>query len=84
MTIRGLGVAAVFLVGCVAGGVSSQLVVPKASAQQGAPSRQKWQYECQKRGSNITEMANQLGEQGWEMVAVSNTPIVWCFKRPKM
>jgi len=35
MTKR-IGVAAVFLVGCAVGGASSQLVVPKASAQQAA------------------------------------------------
>jgi hypothetical protein len=84
MTIRGLGVAAVFLAGCAVGGVSSQLVVPKASAQQ-TTKLVRWEYQCQQEnGANqSTQLANRLGAQAWELVG-SNSTNVWCFKRPKM
>jgi hypothetical protein len=76
-------VGAVFLVGCAVGGASSQLVVPKASAQQAA-TLTRWEHFCDGRGklSGATDDANQLGTQGWELVALSDTG--WCFKRPKM
>jgi hypothetical protein len=45
MTKRTVGVAAVFLVGCAAGGVSSQLVVPGANTQQAA-TLTRWEYRC--------------------------------------
>jgi hypothetical protein len=92
MTIRGLGVAAVFLVGCAVGGASSQLVVPKASAQQAA-TLTRWQYQCTTPGASITELANKLGAEGWELVTVRgrNGTItsrgdedIYCFKRPKL
>jgi hypothetical protein len=83
MNKRTLGVAAVFFVGCAVGGVSSQIVVPKANAQQ-ASKLTKWQYHCeQENGANqSTQMANRLGAQAWELVG-SNGTNVWCFKRPK-
>jgi hypothetical protein len=83
MNKRTLGVAAVFLVGCAVGGASSQLVVPKASAQQAA-SLTKWEHHCVEIGPrNIARMASELGDQGWEVVAVDKE-FTWCFKRPKM
>jgi hypothetical protein len=87
MTVRGLGVAAVFLVGCAVGGVSSQLVVPKASAQQAA-TLTKWQVHCinSMDTGEITEQGKLLGAQGWEIVGGDGigTATTWCFKRPKM
>jgi len=82
-------VAAVFLVGCAVGGVSSQLVVPKASAQQ-ADQLPQWQITCVSVGAmsgsgtanNIVEAGTRLGMQRWE--PVGGTDAVWCFKRPKM
>jgi hypothetical protein len=76
-------VAAVFLVGCAVGGASSQLVVPKASAQQAA-TLTKWEYFCDTGGdaADVVVMSNKLGAIGFEMVAVYNSR--WCFKRPKM
>ena len=84
MSKRTLGVAVVFLVGCGVGGVSSQLVVPKASAQQEA-TLTKWQYFCDTAndGSDSAALANKLGKQGWELVG-ANAHNVWCFKRPKL
>jgi hypothetical protein len=86
MNKRSLGIAAVFLVGCAVGGVSSQLAVPKASAQQAA-TLQAWEYSCfhQWSGSDaedITAKANRLGEQRWELTGGGDK--VYCFKRPKM
>jgi hypothetical protein len=93
MNKRTFGVVAVFLVGCAVGGVSSQLVVPKASAQQAA-TLTKWEYQCTTPGASITELANKLGAEGWELVTVrgrTGTVLtghgdedIYCFKRPKM
>ena len=85
-------VAVVFLVGCAVGGASSQLAVPKASAQHAA-ALTKWQYTCQTSGPSATASANQLGAEGWEMVAIrsgsnkmqfGSLDDIYCFKRPKM
>jgi hypothetical protein len=83
-------VAAVFLVGCAVGGVSSQLVVPKASAQQSSPIT-RWEYRCMTDGWEAVRTAmNGAGAQGWELVSyttpdavVALTPSTACFKRPK-
>jgi hypothetical protein len=87
MTKR-IGIAAVFLVGCAVGGGASQLVVPKASAQQ-ATTLTKWEYKCvQVSGeTDVQETATRLGPEAWELAGAAsstgNAP-VWCFKRPKM
>lgn len=76
-----------FLAGCAVGGVSGQFVVPKASAQQAA-TLTKWEYTCFKENVSVqvASKATQLGDQGWEMVAVDGTvgDTTWCFKRAKM
>jgi hypothetical protein len=96
MTKRNLGVAVVFLMGCATGGVSNQLVVPKASAQQAA-TLTTWEYSCAivPDGSTTTQFANQYGAQGWELTLVrtanlksghqlaDRSPDLYCFKRPK-
>jgi hypothetical protein len=82
-------VAAVFLVGCAVGGVSSQLVVPKASAQQAA-TLTKWEMHCESvsamspagSAEDATELGMQLGAQRWE--PVGGVGAAWCWKRPKM
>lgn len=91
MTKR-IGVVAVFLVGCAVGGVSSQLVVPKASAQQAA-TLTRWEYICASSpGENDLV---RFGSEGWELAAVeshdetrngdsTNRSSLYCFKRPKM
>lgn len=86
MNKRSLGVAAVFLVGCAVGGVSSQLVVPRASAQQAA-TLTKWEYSCFTGFDNqLNEAANRFGAQSWEMVGVARETnlVTTCFKRPRM
>jgi hypothetical protein len=83
-------VAAVFLVGCAVGGVSSQLVVPAANAQHSAaPTR--WEYRCMTDTSweNVRVGMNGAGAQGWELVSHTYAPGIAdantaCFKRPKM
>jgi hypothetical protein len=85
MTKR-IGIAAVFLVGCAVGGASSQLVVPKASAQQAA-TLTKWEYHCTTdfpmNSDYAVKEATKLGAEGWEALTVHND-FRWCFKRPKM
>jgi hypothetical protein len=87
MDKRSLSIAAVFLVGCAVGGVSSQLVVPQASAQQAA-TLTKWEYACYKlplgggdTGDVVREM-NRRGAESWELEGAANDGRV-CFKRPK-
>lgn len=84
MTKR-IGVVAVFLVGCATGGISSQLAVPRASAQQAAGPT-KWQVRCMqgKDWDDFTTFANQAGEQGFELVGYSYSDQSACFKRPKL
>ena len=83
-----LGVMAVFLAGCAVGGVSSQLVVPKASAQQAA-TLTKWEYyllESEGDDGDVRRAANRLGAEGWEMtghMAYRGGVYSW-FKRPKL
>lgn len=79
-------VGAVFLVGCAVGGASSQLVLPKASAQQAATLHQ-WEYYCiQANDDEVHAVANKLGTQAWELAASGTHPHqpMWCFKRPKL
>lgn len=88
MTKR-IGVMAVFVVGCAVGGATSQLVVPKASAQQAA-TLPVWEMTCvditAMSPEGMLEAANaagsRLGRQRWEPVGGNDA--VWCFKRPKM
>jgi hypothetical protein len=89
MSKRTMGIAGVFLLGCGVGGVSSQLVVPKASAQQ-AVTLTKWEVVCVdvaavsagREAENATEAGNSLGAQRWE--PVGGVQRSFCFKRPKM
>lgn len=80
-------VIVVFLVGCVTGGVASQVVAPPARA---GADHQKWEYWCfganPRDSEDIQEKSNSAGPQGWEMatatggVGPGNT--TYCFKRP--
>jgi hypothetical protein len=84
MNKRTLGVVAVFLVGCAVGGVSSQIAVPKASAQQAALPA--WEYLCTyvptAGEGDATAVANKLAAQRWELASVI-PHAAWCWKRPK-
>jgi hypothetical protein len=67
----------VFFAGCAA---ERLLVVPPARA---GTNPQRWEYACKDaRGDeNVTKMANEKGQQGWELSA-SGPYAAWCFKRP--
>jgi hypothetical protein len=79
--------AAVFLVGCAVGGVSSQLVVPKASAQQAA-NFPRWEHHCvQPAWDDMNRVSTKFGAEGWEQFiadGIGDGNILMCFKRPKM
>lgn len=81
-------VAAVFLAGCAVGGVSGQLVVPKASAQQAA-TLTRWEYvaaEIDGGDDDAVKVAASLGREGWEWtgeVQYHGSTYAW-FKRPKL
>jgi hypothetical protein len=84
---RGFVAALVFLAGCAVGGASSQLVVPKASAQQAA-TLPAWEYKCFSwldAGSDAEELAgvlNKLGKERWELAGGGDQ--IYCVKRPRM
>jgi len=85
MNTRTLGIALVFVAGCAVGGVSSQIAVPKASAQQAA-TLTKWEVMCFSHNNDdrAVPQANLLGAEGWELIGVTGLPTnKWCFKRPK-
>lgn len=79
-------VAAVFLAGCAVGGVSGQLLVPKASAQQAA-TLTKWDFQCVTADrDDIAVAARKFGAEAWDMAGLAESPggsVVACFKRPK-
>ena len=76
----------VFLVGCVAGGVSSQLVAPSARAD--VPPR-RWEHFCftAPNAQNTMNDLNVAGSRGWELVTANSTGSLnenglFCMKRP--
>jgi len=83
LTRSGL-IALVFLAGCAVGGASSQLVVPKANAQ----NVQRWDYMCINEWDRerVEEKSKQAGQEGWELASSTTVPrsvaLYWCFKRP--
>jgi|GEM_PF-1522859 len=78
-----------FLLGCGASQVAAHYFVPPARAD--VPTT-RWEYHCVEATENITHMANQYGQQGWELTAAAGAgwgqglmadhTLVWCFKRP--
>jgi hypothetical protein len=69
----------VFFAGCAA---ERLLVVPPAHA---GTSPQRWEYFCkgESGAEDVTKMANEAGQQGWELAAVGGpSSWTWCFKRP--
>jgi hypothetical protein len=74
----GLSISVAFIVGCA----TARLVVPPVSAQ----STTRWQYHCvesDQDAAEVTEAANQIGAQGWELVAglpTNRFSQIWCFK----
>ncbi len=82
---RVLLVVLAFLAGC-GGSQAARFLVPVARADMPV---HRWEYDCREGTEQITNLSNQLGQQGWEMVAATgwgNTRLsermVWCFKRP--
>jgi hypothetical protein len=74
--------AVMLLLGIVIGCAAERLiVVPPARA---GTSPQRWEYACRDTpwGTEAkTQMANQFGEQGWDLAGVI-VGSQWCFKRP--
>jgi hypothetical protein len=80
------------VVGCAASQVAPQFVVPVARA---GTNPTKWEYTCMDILDGITDTANKMGAQGWELTAASGYAVhyqgkiskpdeprmVWCFKR---
>jgi len=84
--------AVVFVVGCMTGGVASQLAVPKARAGTNPP---RWEYFCTQSATDPAAAMNKVGAEGWELVTVSSSKLehhfnndyetammLYCFKRP--
>jgi len=66
----GLGLALTFGVGCGAGIGASGFVAPPARA---ATSPVQWDYSCftEQDMSVLTDKANQMGAQGWELASTA-------------
>jgi hypothetical protein len=82
--LLGLGISAVFVVGCLAG--ATQLAVPKAEAAH--VEEQRWAYFCFDAQSteDVHFKANAAGARGWEMVSGVAHPsgsTTWCFRQPR-
>ena len=84
--VQPLVISLVFILGCVAGATTAQLVVPKARAGTN-PTR--WEYHCTTdAGDDLNrhppKTLNALGAEGWELVSAAYVPqdAVFCFKRP--
>ncbi len=89
---RSVGLSVVFLIGCAVGGAaSSRFVAPPARA---GTSPTRWEHTCFYGDKGITEKSNELGAEGWEMVAgagagngsgfTAEMKFIWCFKREKL
>jgi hypothetical protein len=85
--MRNRSSAAFVLFGIVVGCVANRALVPPARAAE-AP---RWQYACFDEAAGekeVAKMANEYGQQGWELVTASARPTpefnqtTWCFKRP--
>jgi hypothetical protein len=63
------------------GGAAERIGVPPARADSGV---QRWEYACKQEGGRaqeVTDMANRLGAQGWQLVVNEAAAGIWCFKR---
>jgi hypothetical protein len=85
MLKTGVITAAVFLVGCLVGGASSQFIAPPARAQT-PPAR--WEYFCllANNPETATERLNTSAAQGWELQTAHSTGArnqgILCLRRP--
>jgi hypothetical protein len=88
---RTAALSLIFVVGCVAGATTAQLVVPKARA---GTNPQRWEYHCVESSGFNKDSAptlNARGAEGWELVSASHRAraslseqhdVLFCFKRP--
>ena len=78
-------IVVVFMIGAFAAGMLATQAGP-ASADHHAHKKSQWQYQCFAASgvAQVTERANKMGQQGWELVtsAGGTGETVWCFKRP--
>lgn len=78
------GIIAFFMVGALLGGLA--IASTGLVSADSPPKKNQWQYQCfQAEGvAQVTERANKMGEQGWELVTSAGTKgnTLWCFKRP--
>ena len=81
--MRAIIVAVILVVAFVAGAFISEA---NPAAADDPPKQAQWQYQCfEAEGvAQVTERANKMGEQGWELVtsAGKKNQTLWCFKRP--
>ncbi|KPK49103.1 MAG: hypothetical protein AMJ63_17195 [Myxococcales bacterium SG8_38_1] len=74
----------VFVLGALLGGLA--IAGTGAVSADSPPKKSQWQYQCfQAEGvTQVTERANKMGQQGWELVTSAGTKgeTLWCFKRP--
>jgi hypothetical protein len=56
----------VFIIGCIAGGVAGEILVPPVRA---GTNPVRWEYNCVNGNANLGEQLNQYGAAGWEMVS---------------
>lgn len=80
---RTLALSLIFIVGCVAGATTAQLVVPKARA---GATFARWEYHCvDMEKGDVSKMLNPNGREGWELVTLNASgfgTVLGCFKRP--
>lgn len=79
-------ILAALLVGAFAAGLFFVQVHPVSADGHDRPTQSQWQYQCfEAEGvAQVTERANKMGQQGWELVASAGKKgaTLWCFKRP--
>ena len=77
-------IIALFVVGAFIAGAFVTQSTPVSADD--PPKKSQWQYQCfEATGvAKVTELSNQMGGQGWEMVTSAGTKAqtMWCFKRP--
>lgn len=73
----------VAMIGAFAAGVLA--IQPEPASAEHHAQKNQWQYQCFAASgvAQVTERANKMGQQGWELVtsAGGKGETVWCFKR---
>jgi hypothetical protein len=79
-------ILAVFLIGAFAAGLFVMRIDAVSADGHERERQNQWQYQCfeAEQVAQVTERANKMGQQGWEMVtsAGKKSETLWCFKRP--